>query len=300
MRRLSWIVVAIAIGLGGTSAFGQRDLSSVEIKTTHVAGNIHMLEGRGGNIGVSVGPDGMLMVDTQYAQLAEKIRAALGKLGEGELKFVLNTHWHADHTNGNPEFGREVPIIAHKNVRKRLATEQELFGRKVGPVPKEGLPILTFDESLSIHFNGEEIRVVHFPHGHTDGDAVIFFTGSNVVHLGDNLFSGRFPFVDVGHGGDVEGLAKHIKTIMDQLPADVKIIPGHGPLSTLDDLRAYHGMLTETTEIVRKRMAAGKTLDQIKAEGLPEEWKRWGTGFIDVDMWLEIVRQSLSKNSTGR
>ena len=300
MQRLSRIVVAIFIGLGGTSAFGQRDLSSVEIKTTHVAGNVHMLEGRGGNIGVSVGPDGMLMVDTQFAPLAGKIRAALGKLGEGELRFVLNTHWHADHTNGNPEFGPEVPIIAHTNVRKRLATEQELFGRKVGPLPKEGLPTLTFDESLSIHFNGEEIRVVHFPGAHTDGDAVVFFNGSNVVHLGDILFSGRFPFVDVGHGGDVEGLAKHIKTIMDQLPADVKIIPGHGPLSTLDDLRAYHRMLTETTEIVRKRMAAGKTLDQIKAEGLPEEWKRWSARFTNVDMWLEIVHRSLSKNSTGR
>lgn len=299
MKRLSFVVVPVVIGLGGASALGQPGFSDVQIKTTHVAGNIYMLEGRGGNIGVSVGPDGVLIVDDQFAPLADKIRAAIGKLGKGKLKFVLNTHWHADHTDGNPEFGPEAVIIAHTNVRQRLAVDQELFRRTIKALPKEGLPVITFDESLTIHFNGEKIRVVHYPHGHTDGDSMVFFTGSNVVHAGDDFFSGMFPFVDVDHGGDVDGLTGHIKALIDQLSPDVKIIPGHGPLSTLADLKDYHHMLTETTEIVRKRMAAGKTLDQVKADGLPEEWERWGTGFLSTERWLEIVYQSLSKKGTG-
>ena len=278
-------------------ASAQDDFSKVEIKATKVNGNVYVLEGAGGNIGVSVGPDGILIVDDQFAPLAEKIRAALKTLGEGKLKFILNTHWHGDHTGGNAEFGREAPIIAHDNVRKRLSTEQrlELFKQTVPASPKEALPVITFDQSLSVHFNGEEIRVIHFPHGHTDGDSVIFFTNSNVIHMGDDFFAGRFPFVDLDSGGSVVGLTKNIAEIIPKIPAGAKLIPGHGPVSTVDDLKAYHRMLMETTEIVRKQMAAKKTLDQIKKEGLPAEWKSWGEGFIKTDVWLELVYRSLSQ-----
>ncbi len=219
-------------------------------------------------------------------------------LGEGKLKFVLNTHWHGDHTGGNVVFGPEAPIIAHDNVRKRLSTEQriEIFKSTTPASPKEALPVITFGQSLSVHFNGEEIRVIHFPQGHTDGDSVIFFTGSNVVHMGDDFFAARFPFVDLGSGGTVEGLAKNIGEILGKLPAGVKLIPGHGPISTADDLKLYHRMIVETTDIVRKKMAAGKTLAQIKMEGLPEEWKSWGTGFIKTDVWIETIHRSLAKN----
>jgi glyoxylase-like metal-dependent hydrolase (beta-lactamase superfamily II) len=274
----------------------QTDWSKVEIKATKVAGNIHMLEGSGGNIGVSVGEDGVLIVDDQFAPLADKIKAALKSLGEGKLKFVLNTHWHGDHTGGNAAFGREAPVIAHENVRKRLSTEQksEVFKRTTPASPKEALPVITFGQSLSVHFNGEEIRVIHFPQGHTDGDSVIFFTSSNVVHMGDDFFAGRFPFVDLESGGTVQGLAKNIGDILAKLPADVKIIPGHGPISTVNDLKLYHRMLIEITDIVRKKMAAGRTLEQIKADGVPEEWKSWGTGFIKTDIWLETIYRSLS------
>jgi glyoxylase-like metal-dependent hydrolase (beta-lactamase superfamily II) len=256
-----------------------------------------MLEGRGGNIGVSVGSDGILIVDDQFEPLADKIKAALKTLGEGKLKFVLNTHWHGDHTGGNVVFGPEAPIIAHDNVRKRLSTEQriEIFKSTVAASPKEALPVITFGQSLSVHFNGEEIKVIHFPQGHTDGDSVIFFTGSNVVHMGDDFFASRFPFVDLGSGGTVEGLTKNIGEILAKLPAGVKLIPGHGPISTADDLKLYHRMLVETTDVVRKKMAAGKTLAQIKTEGLPDEWKSWGTGFIKTDIWIETIHQSLSK-----
>lgn len=282
-----------------TSVTGQTDFSKVEVKVTKVAGNVYMLEGAGGNIGVSVGEDGILIVDDQFAPLADKIKAALKGLGEGKLKFVLNTHWHGDHTGGNAVFGREAPVIAHENVRKRLSTEQksEIFKRTTPPSPKEALPVITFGQSLTVHFNGEEIRVIHFPQGHTDGDSVIFFTGSNVVHMGDDFFAARFPFVDLDSGGKVEGLVKNIGDILAKLPADVKIIPGHGPISTVDDLKLYHRMLVETTETVRKKIAASKTLDQIKSEGLPEEWKAWGTGFIKTEMWIEIIYRSLSAKS---
>lgn len=278
------------------SVQAQDDLSKVEIKATKVAGNVYVLEGAGGNIGVSVGPDGILIVDDQFAPLADKIRASLKTLDQGKLKFILNTHWHGDHTGGNAVFGPEAPIIAHDNVRKRLSTEQriELFKQTVPASPKQALPVITFDQSLTVHFNGEEIKAIHFPHGHTDGDSVIFFSASNVVHLGDDFFSGRFPFVDLDSGGSVEGLTQNIGELITKIPAGAKLIPGHGPVSTLDDLKSYHQMLLATTDIVRKRVAAGKTLDEAKKEGLPAEWNSWGQDFIKTDVWIELVYRSLT------
>lgn len=273
----------------------ERDFSKVEVKAIPVAGNIHMLQGAGGNIGVSVGKDGILIVDDQFAPLADKIRAALKGLGgNGKLEFVLNTHWHGDHTGGNETFGKEAPVIAHHNVRKRLMTEQTALGTTYPPAPEGALPVLTFGDAVSIHFNGEEIKAVHFPHGHTDGDSVIFFTGSKVVHMGDDFFAGGFPFVDLASGGSVQGLIDNIGKVLGQIPADAKIIPGHGPLSTVEDLKAYHRMLQETTKIVRQRMEAGRTLEQIQAEGLPDEWKQWGTGFIDTKTWISTIHESYS------
>ncbi len=284
------------VALAGLPAAAQdRDFSKVEVKAIPVAGKIHMLEGAGGNIGVSVGSDGLLIVDDQFAPLADKIRAALKGLSQGKLAFVLNTHWHGDHTGGNEAFGREATIIAHDNVRKRLSTEQIVFGEKYPPSPAHALPVVTYGESLSVHFNGEEIRVIHFPHGHTDGDSVIFFTGSNVVHMGDDFFTGRFPFVDLASGGSVTGLSANIEKILGDLPNDVKIIPGHGPLSTKADLQAYLGMLKETTAHVRQSIDAGKDLKAIVAEGLPDKWKEWGSGFVKTEMWLGIIHEDLTK-----
>jgi len=282
--------------LFAVSAHAQTDFSKVEIKATKVAGNVYMLEGSGGNIGVSVGDDGLLIVDDQFAPLADKIRAALKGLADKKLRFILNTHWHGDHTGGNVAFGPEATIIAHDNVRKRLATEQKstVFNNTTPASPKEALPVITFNDSLSVHFNGEDIRAIHFPHGHTDGDSVIFFSASNVVHLGDDFFAGRFPFVDLESGGSVEGLVKNIGELIGKIPADAKLIPGHGPISTLDDLKSYHRMLQQTTEIVRGKIAAGKTLDQIKTEGLPAEWAPWGAGFIKTDRWVETIYKSLT------
>ena len=302
MRRLAAALAAVSLcaAQAGAHAHGHRavqdDLSKVEIRTTKVAGSVYMLEGAGGNIGVSAGPDGVLIVDDQFAPLADKIRAALKPLGTGQLRYVLNTHFHFDHTHANPVFGREALILAHANARRRLAADLVVLGRPHKALPKEGLPVVTYETVMSVHLNGEEVRLVHFPGGHTDGDSVVYFTGSNVIHMGDDFFAGRFPFVDLDNGGSVEGLTRNVAEVIAKAPAGVKIIPGHGPLSTLADLRAYHSMLVETTEIVRARLRAGRTLDEAKAEGLPDKWKGWGSGFINTQHWIEIVYRSLQRD----
>lgn len=295
-----YLLIFLALGiLTASFAIVQQDYSNVEIKTTKVAGNVYMLQGRGGNIGVSVGEDGVLMVDDQFAPLAEKIKAAIKELGGGSPKFILNTHYHGDHTGGNAEFSAEGTIIAHRNVRKRLATEQERRGQVVPPKPKEAWPVITFDESLSIHFNGEEIEALHYPSGHTDGDVVIYFKNANVVHMGDDFFVGHFPYVDLGSGGSVQGLIDNIENVLTTVAADVKIIPGHGALSTVDDLKNYLEMLKETTKTVTQKMNDGKTLDEIKADGLPD-WDSWASSFIKTDRWISTIYNSFSKKMTKK
>jgi glyoxylase-like metal-dependent hydrolase (beta-lactamase superfamily II) len=296
-RYLLLCALSLVLCWSSSGALAQGDLSKVEIKSAQVSGNVYMLEGAGGNIGVSIGSDGILIVDDQFAPLADKIRAALKKLGEGKLKYILNTHWHGDHTGGNKEFGPEAPIIAHDNVRKRLSGELKPATGTAQPAPPEALPVITFDQSLSVFFNGEEIRVMHVPPGHTDGDSVIFFTRSNVVHMGDQFFNGMFPFVDLSSGGDVEGYTRNVEAVLAKVPAGAKIIPGHGPLATIDDLKKFHQTLVETISIVRDRMKAGKTADQIKAEKPLAKWDSWGNGFMKTDNWIQIVYQSLSNNS---
>ncbi|HEV7672471.1 MAG TPA: MBL fold metallo-hydrolase [Thermoanaerobaculia bacterium] len=286
------LALALLSSFAPTAGAQDRDFSKVEIKVTPVAGKIYMLEGAGGNIGVSAGADGILIVDDQFAPLADKIHAALKGISDGKLKFILNTHWHGDHTGGNESFGAEAPILAQTNVRKRMAVDQTVFGDKVPASPVSALPVVTFDDAVAVHFNGEEIQAIHFPNGHTDGDSVIFFTGSNVVHMGDDFFAGRFPFVDIGSGGSVEGLIRNVGKVLDRLPADVKVIPGHGGLSTKEDLAKFHQMLIATSRIVHDQLAAGKTVEQIKAAGFPVEWKSWGEGFVKPEMWIDTIATS--------
>lgn len=287
MKSTSLRTIALSFVLAVLPAAAQRDMSNVEIKATHVAGNVHMLEGQGGNIAVSTGPDGVLMVDDQFAPLAEKINAAISKLDQGPIKFILNTHHHGDHTGGNAYFGRKGSIVAHANVRQRLSRDAKLA--------KEALPVVTFEQTASVHLNGEEIRLIHLGPGHTDGDSIIHFTKSGVFHMGDQFFNGRFPFVDLGSGGDVAGLLNNIEAALKLIPADAKIIPGHGPLATRADLEKFRDMLVETAALVKKAVADGKSLADVKAAGVSEKYKDWGTGFINTSRWLEIAFNSLSK-----
>lgn len=279
--RLCTLATVLLLTISGTT-FAQQDFSKVEIKTTHVNGTVYMLEGSGGNIAVSAGEDGFLMVDDQFAPLADKIRAAMNEVGTGDLRFLLNTHHHGDHTSANHIFGSEATIIAHDNVRKRLADK-----------PKAGWPIITFASSLSIHFNGEEIKAIHFANSHTDGDAVIHFTKSNVIHLGDMFFNGMFPYVDIESGGNALELSRNIGEFIKSLPDDIKVIPGHGPLGTIDDLQNYHNMLEETIGIVSKSKESGKSLDDIKAAGLPDKWSSWSWSFVTTERWIEAIYNSL-------
>jgi len=269
-----------------TSALAQQNFDKVEIKIAHVAGNVHLLEGAGGNIGVSVGPEGLLIVDTQFLPLADKIDAALARLSPGPLKFVLNTHWHGDHTGGNPHFGKRASVVAHDNARKRLLAAKS--------TPKEALPLVTFNQTVSVHFNGEEIKITSLVPGHTDGDALINFTKSGVFHTGDQFLNHRFPYIDLGSGGDFLGYVKNIDFMVSVIPADAKIIPGHGALATKADLIATQQMLAETTALVRTAIAEGKTQAQIRAAGVPEKYKEWGAGFINTNRYLDAVYNALT------
>lgn len=294
--------VALMLALGGEARAQQQDFSKVQIKVTKVAGNIYMLEGAGGNIAASVGEDGIVIVDDQYAPLAEKIQAALKNLGitDKPVRFVINTHYHGDHTGGNEPFANAgSTVIAQDNVRKRLETGGTAgnggsLKMEVKPSPKAALPVITFEHDVTVHLNGEDIRALHFPAGHTDGDAVIFFPKNNVVHMGDDFVRYGFPFIDVTSGGSVQGMIAAMEKVSTQLPADVKVIPGHGGLSNLDDVREYVKMLKETSAVVQKAIDEHKTVEQMKQEKILEPWKKWSGEFIDSDKFIETLYNSLT------
>lgn len=293
MRRAPLLAAAIALATALPAA-AQGDLSDVTIEAIPVAGAVHMLSsGPFGNIGVSAGADGILIVDDKVAPLEAKIRAALAGIAPGAPAFVLNTHWHHDHAHGNPAFGLDGTIVAHHNTRARLVSPQENRGRTYPALAEEGWPVVTFGDSLSIWFNDEEIRAVHLPGGHTDGDLAVWFTGSNAIHMGDLFFTGRLPFVDLESGGNALALERAIARVLEFLPADAAVIPGHGELATVDDLREYHQMLVETIAHVREGIDAGRSLEELQAAGLPEPWSGWAWSFIDAPTWIAIVHGSL-------
>lgn len=299
MRRIFTLFGMLALFSGQLVAHGDdshfESRQDVQVRTTKVTGNVYMLQGRGGNVGVLVGMDGIMIVDDDYKVVSSKLAAALKELGSDKPRFVFNTHWHGDHTQGNEFFGKDSIIIAHENVRKRLLDPPVIFGQTTPPYPSFALPIVTYTESISLHINGEEVRAVHLPNGHTDGDTIVFFKNANVVHLGDLFFNGFFPFVDLDSGGSVQGMINNVAALIRQIPADAKLIPGHGPLATLDDLKVFHGVLVETSSIVQAQMKKKKTVDEIKKAGLPEKYKTWGSGFIKTDAWIDIVYRSYSK-----
>ena len=309
VKMFLFLVSGLAI-LPLRGAFAQdEDFSKIELRVTKVAGSVYMLDAAkgdaGGNIGASVGEDGIVIVDDQFAPLADKIRAALKGVTDKPVRFVINTHYHGDHTGGNAIFQKEVPVIAQDNVRKRLEK-----GGKAGngasvsfehkPAERGALPIITFEHDVTVHLNGEDIRALHFPAGHTDGDSVIYFPQSNVVHMGDDFVAYGFPFIDVTSGGSIDGMIDGVEKAIAQLPPDVKVIPGHGPVSNLDDVRAYVKMLKETREVVEKALKKHKTMDQMKQEKILEPWKKYSGGFISTDAFIETLYNSLTGNKDGK
>jgi len=284
----------------------QEDFSKVEMKVTKVSGNIYMLEGAGGNIAASVGEDGIVIVDDEFAPLADKIQAALKnlKITDKPVRFVINTHYHGDHTGGNPNFATSgSTIIAQDNVRKRLesggvAGNGGSVKMEAKPAEKAALPIITFEHDVTVHLNGEDIRALHFPAGHTDGDSIIFFPKNNVVHMGDDFVRYGFPFIDVSAGGSVQGMIAAMEKATAQLPADVKVIPGHGALSNLDDVRGYTKMLKETSAVVEAALKAHKTLDQMKQGKILAPWEKFSGDFVKTDVFIETLYNSLT-NTKG-
>jgi glyoxylase-like metal-dependent hydrolase (beta-lactamase superfamily II) len=259
---------AAATAVAAGPAQAQDDMADVEIGVTDLGDGLYMLTGRGGNMGLSVGEDATFLIDDQFAPLTPKIKSAIAGLTENSVKFVFNTHWHFDHVGGNENFGETgAVIVAHDNVRERMSEDQflEAFNQEVPASPPEALPVVTFNDNVTLHLNGETIRAFHTPHAHTDGDSVIYFDGANVFHMGDTFFHKMYPFIDGSSGGTVDGVIEAANTVLAMSDEDSVIIPGHGPIATRDDLRAYRDMLATVRDSVKAMIGDGMTLEQVQA-----------------------------------
>jgi glyoxylase-like metal-dependent hydrolase (beta-lactamase superfamily II) len=292
-------LVIIACCLFATSTFAQQDFSSVQIKTVPVAEGIYMLVGSGGNLGLSVGEDGAFLIDDQYAPLTEKILKAISKVTDKPVRFLVNTHYHMDHTGGNENIGKGGAIIvAHDNVRKRLAKGQFMkdFNMTISPAPAKALPVITFNDGITFHWNNETLEVLYAHRAHTDGDAVIYFKKANVVHMGDLFFNGFYPYIDAGSNGSMEGMIAGVDDVLVRIDEKTKVIPGHGPLGGKTELKAYRDMLETVYVRMRKLINEGKSIDEIVAAKPTADYDaEWGGGFLKPDGWVRIVYSVMKK-----
>jgi glyoxylase-like metal-dependent hydrolase (beta-lactamase superfamily II) len=278
----------------------QPDWNAVEIRVERVAPGVGVLFGRGGNIGLSYGDDGNILIDDQYAPLTERILAAVRSVGPGPVRFVVNTHWHGDHTGGNENVGNAgAVIVAHDNVRRRMSVGQMLRGTQVAPAPAAALPVVTFSDDVSFHLNGDEIRVHHVEHAHTDGDALVHWTRANVLHMGDTFFNGMLPFIDLESGGSIDGAIAAVEEGLGLANDSTVIIPGHGPVARRADLVRYRDMLKGLRDRVAAEIQAGRSLEQIQALRLADSYAtpNW---FVPPEAMIETIYRSLSQSSGER
>lgn len=291
------VILLLSLFLLNMNLFAQRDFSKVEITVEQVTENIHVLFGSGGNIGILSGADGVIMIDDQYAPLSEKIEVAIQTISDHPVKYLLNTHWHGDHTGGNANFANKgATIIAHENVRERLSKDHiKAFNRTVKAAPEAAWPVLTFSDKMSLHANGEDIIAIHVHNAHTDGDALMYFPNSNVIHMGDTYFNGRFPYIDLSSGGSVNGLIEAANKALFLIDEETKVIPGHGALSNKKELTAYRDMIVKVSTKVKEAVAAGKTVEEIKAANFTEGFEEWGNAFISSDRFLDILYTDFSR-----
>ncbi|MGH7530160.1 MAG: MBL fold metallo-hydrolase [Gemmatimonadales bacterium] len=297
-RTLRWAgLVAVTTLIAPGSSWAQQNFDTVQVRSERVAEGVYMLRGAGGNIGLSIGADAVFVVDDQYAPLTPKIRAAIAALTDRPVRFVLNTHWHGDHTGGNEAMGKAgALLVAHDNVRRRMSAGQvmEFFADTVAPAPQGALPVVTFSDTVTFHINGDAVRAFHVPAAHTDGDAFILWRNANVVHAGDVFVTYGFPFIDLSSGGSIDGLIAAVDVLLTLGDENVKIIPGHGALSDRAAVREYRAMLGTVRDRVRRGIAAGRTLAQIVATRPTAEFDaRWGSGFVTPEQFVELVYRSL-------
>lgn len=303
MRKLSLVLLGLAASTFSSSptalAQSKDDLAKVQVKSTKLVDGLYVLEGAGGNMALSVGKEGSVLIDDQFAPLTAKIRAEAKKLGAGNLKFVVNTHWHGDHTGGNENLGKAgVVIVAHDNVRKRLSTEQfiELMNRKVPPSPAGALPVITFTTDLTFHLNGEDIHVIHVDPAHTDGDSLVHLAKANAIHMGDTMMTMSYPFVDVSSGGRFAGFIAAADRALVLANDTTKIIPGHGPVTDRAGLQEWRDMLVAIRDNVAKQVQQGKTLEQVLASKPTEKWDaKWGQQFIKPEVLLGQLYRELKE-----
>ena len=290
---------AVLLAAAALPLAAQAGLDTVTIQTIPAGRGVYMLRGAGGNIALATGLDAAFLVDDQFAPLSEKILAAVKAVTDKPIRFLVNTHWHGDHTGGNENMAKAgILIVAHDNVRTRMSTEQFLaaFNQKVPPAPRAALPVVTFSETAAFYLNDETIHVVHVPPAHTDGDALVHFTGANVIHMGDTFFNGSYPFVDLSSGGSFEGMIKAVNAALPYANDSTKVIPGHGPLGSKADLVAYRDVLVKIRDRVAALIKQGKTKDQVIAARPGAEWDAtWGAGFMKPDVFLGIVYESMTK-----
>lgn len=281
--KLKSILIPAIFSLFAPATFADDRFAGVEMEVEALGGSVHMMIGSGGNIGVSAGSDGILIVDDQYAPLAEKISSALGALGSDGPKYIINTHYHGDHTGSNAFFGKNKgsTIFAHENVRIRLASDDS--------TASEALPVVTYKDGLKFHFNDETIHVIHFPNSHTDGDSIVWFEQPDILHTGDLFFKDWFPYIDLGAGGNVVGYIASVTKMLDMINDETKVIPGHGSLATKADLTRFRDMIAETYEFVQALKLAGKSEDEIVALGLEDKWDSWAWRFIGEERWIRTL-----------
>jgi cyclase len=300
-RRFGIVVLALLVGAAAALA-QQRDWSKVEIKPTKVADGVWMLEGAGGNIGVCGGEDGVLMIDDQFAPLSDKIKAAIAALDPHPIRFLVNTHRHGDHTGGNENFANlGVTIFAHDNVRKRMSADQvnPFSGDTTKASPAKALPLVTFNDSLTFHVNGQTITLFHVAPAHTDGDVVVWFRDRNVVHAGDCLFNGRYPVIDYAAGGSLEGMIAASERLLAAFGPDTKFIPGHGPLATRADVQALHDMLVTVRGRLLPLIAQKKSVAEIQAaKPLADLDAKWGASAGAADAFIARVVPGMA--ATGK